>query len=110
MKSLCHLFFLFEMLNVYFCCELENDLFCCKMALIKLQQSNQYFYDIHFPLIMNVHILSIHNLAHVYASILRVCGWVGQNLRVGREGQMKRQSYKTPASQPIRVKALVDSQ
>lgn len=60
-----------------------------------------------------MHILSIHDLAHVYA-IIAVCvclrGCAGQNLGVRREGQREQQSYKTPASQPIRVKALVDSQ
>lgn len=57
---------------------------------------------------MNVHILSIHNLPAILA--VCVCGGVGHNLGVSREGQMKQQSYKTPASHPIRVKALVDSQ
>lgn len=66
----------------------------------------------HISFLINL-LFFISNLAHVYVSIA-VCegvgGCAGQDVGVSREGQRTQQSHKTPASQPIRAKALVDSQ
>lgn len=59
-----------------------------------------------FPLIVNVHNLAQAQLSAVYVCVVWLVRTSGSVGKVREDSK----SYKTPASQPIRVKALVDSQ